>query len=273
MGNEEWQVPSYNLNEFKPKNNKYCVCIPVINEGTKIKKQLEKMRHLTNVIDIIILDGGSTDGSLDDNYLIEMDVRALLTKQDKGKLSAQLRMGFSYAIREQYQGIITVDGNNKDSVESIPDFIQKLEDGFDFVQGSRYVPGGTEVNTPLSRKLAIKLMHAPFISFMAGYHYTDTTNGFRAHSTRMLLDLNLQPFRDVFETYELLGYLSVKAPKLGYRVVEIPVARSYPKGKIPTKISPLRGNWLLIKILLNLFLKKYDSNQNVTMKNAIKEDI
>lgn len=198
-----------------------------------------------------------------------MNVRALLTKQDTGKLSAQLRMGFAYAITEQYQGIITVDGNNKDGVESIPDFIEKLDEGYDFVQGSRYVPGGTEVNTPLSRKLAIKLMHAPFISLMAGFHYTDTTNGFRAHSTRLLLDDRLKPFRDVFDTYELLGYLSVKAPKLGYKVIEIPVSRSYPKGKVPTKISPLRGNLLLIKTLLNLYMNKYDAHQNT--RQSVKE--
>lgn len=253
-----WQVPQYQLRELKPKSHNYCVCIPVINEGIKIQKQLEKLKKLSNQIDIIILDGGSTDGSLNDQVLLENHVRALLTKQDRGKLSAQLRIGFAYSIKQGYKGVITVDGNNKDSVESIPDFIEKLNEGYDFVQGSRYVPGGKEINTPLSRKLAIKLIHAPFISLMAGFHYTDTTNGFRAHSIAFLKDHRLQPFRDVFDTYELLAYISVKAPKLGYKVIEIPVTRSYPKGKVPTKISPLRGNWLLIKILLNLFLKRYD---------------
>lgn len=262
MENVNWQVPKFVLSEYSPKRNKYCVCIPVINEGTKIQKQLEKIKYLSGIVDIIVLDGGSTDGSLNDEFLKEMNVRALLIKKDKGKLSAQLRMGFAYALNEKYQGIITVDGNNKDSVENIPDFIHKLEDGYDFIQGSRYVPGGTEVNTPLSRKLAIKLLHAPFISFMSGYHYTDTTNGFRAHSSTFLLDRRLNIFRDVFETYELLGYLSVNAPRLGYKVIEIPVSRSYPKGKVPTKISPLKGNLLLIKILLNLYLKKYDFNQS-----------
>lgn len=254
----DWQVPKFDLKELKPRSHDYCVCIPVINEGEKIQQQLGKMKGLSGQIDIIILDGGSTDGSLDESILIENNVRSLLTKQDKGKLSTQLRMGFAYAIEQGYKGIVTVDGNNKDSVESIPDFISKLEEGYDFVQGSRYVPGGKEINTPLSRKLAIKLIHAPFISLMAGFHYTDTTNGYRAHSSIFLQDHRLQPFRDIFDNYELLAYLSVKATKLGYKVIEIPVTRSYPKGKVPTKISPLRGNMLLIKTLLNLFFKKYD---------------
>ncbi|ADO58769.1 hypothetical protein PPSC2_22680 [Paenibacillus polymyxa SC2] len=50
---------------------------------------------------------------------------------------------------------------------------------------------------------------------------------------------------------------------------EIPVERSYPKGKIPTKISPLKGNLQLIKILLNLYLHKYDFKNNM---KVIKEE-
>ncbi|MCL9662835.1 glycosyltransferase family 2 protein [Paenibacillus hunanensis] len=260
MIKNNWEVPQFQKKDFFEKRSKYCICIPVINEGEKIKKQLSRMPDLTGKADIIILDGGSTDGSLADDFLRQMNVRTLMTKKDRGKLSAQLRMGFVYAIEEGYEGIITVDGNNKDSVESIPQFIEELEQGFDFVQGSRYVPGGEEVNTPLTRKVAIKLIHAPFISMLAGFRYTDTTNGFRAHSIRLLQDEKLQPFRKEFDTYELLAYLSVKAPRLGYKVKEIPVKRSYPVGKVPTKISPLRGNLLLMKILLNLAFKKYDPN-------------
>jgi hypothetical protein len=56
-------------------------------------------------------------------------------------------------------------------------------------------------------------------------------------------------------TYELLAYLSVRASQLGMKVCEIPVTRVYPRNaRIPTKISFLGGNLLLLKILLkNLF--------------------
>lgn len=69
MLNAEWKIPNYTLIEYKPKANKYCVCIPVINEGEKIQKQLGKLKDFSNIIDIIILDGGSTDGSLGDSFL------------------------------------------------------------------------------------------------------------------------------------------------------------------------------------------------------------
>jgi dolichol-phosphate mannosyltransferase len=224
-----------------------------------------------SIVDVIILDGGSTDNSLSHDILEENNVRALLVKRDKGKLSAQLRIGFAYAISNGYEGIITIDGNNKDSVESIPNFVEELNKGYDFIQGSRYVKGGKEINTPLSRKLAIKLIHAPYLSLLSGFRYTDTTNGFRGHSTKLLLDKELSIFREVFDTYELLAYLSVKAPRLGYKVKEIPVTREYPLGKIPTKISPLKGNFLLIKILFNLLLNKYDKKIDLsnTKKNTL----
>ncbi|WP_309120821.1 glycosyltransferase family 2 protein [Paenibacillus sp.] len=254
----KWDVPAFETLELREKRSKYCICVPVINEGEKIRKQIDKMGHFANDVDIIILDGGSTDGSLEEGFLRKMGVRALLTKRGPGKLSAQLRMGFAYALMEGYEGVITVDGNNKDSIESIPQFILELDNGYDFVQGSRYIPGGVEENTPLSRKLAIRLIHAPFISLIAGFRYTDTTNGYRAHSRRYLAHPEVLPFRDIFNTYELLAYLSVRAPQLHLKVKETPVKRSYPAtGKIPTKISPLRGNMLLMQILWKLARRKY----------------
>lgn len=256
-----WQVPFFRLQEFAPRRTKYCVCVPVINEGERIAKQLAQMKKkaIPEVADILIADGGSADGSLGKKMLNEAGVRALLVKEGPGRLSAQLRMGYAYALQEGYQGIVTIDGNNKDNVEAIVDFIVALDEGYDMVQGSRYLRGGEAINTPVLRKLAVKFIHIPIISLLARFRYTDTTNGFRAYSLDVLIDQQVQPFRDIFSTYELLAYLSVKVPRLGYKVKEIPVKRVYPEqGKIPTKISFLKGNIGLLIILLWLGLGKFD---------------
>ena len=256
------EIPQYKTQEFTLQLKKYCVCIPVINEGDKIRKQLERMSdtNIHNYADIIICDGGSSDGSLDIQFLKTHKVSALLTKEDKGKLSAQLRMGYYYAlIKRNYTGIVTIDGNNKDSVENIIDIIHKLENGYDLVQGSRFTPGGNAINTPLIRHLAVKLIHIPAISYISGFKYTDTTNGFRGYSRKFLEDQQVEPFRNIFDSYELLGYLSVRAPQLGYRVIETHVTRSYPaSGKTPTKISFIKGNSKLISILYDLYKQKYN---------------
>lgn len=254
-----WALPQHSVTELAPKRSRYCVCIPVINEGKKIRKQLELMQPISRQFDVIIADGGSTDGSVELERLSQLNVRTLLVKQDTGKLSAQLRMAFAYVLQQGYDGIITVDGNNKDDISAIPNFAQSLADGFDHVQGSRFIPGGLAINTPLERLLAVRLIHAPSISLAAGYRYTDTTNGFRAYSRRFLLDEKVSPFRSVFMGYELHYYLAIRAAKLGYKVTEIPVTRQYPAtGPTPTKISPIKGNLLVMQTLIQACLGQFD---------------
>lgn len=168
-------------------------------------------------------------------------------------------MGIWWALQRGYEGIITIDGNDKDSIEDVPRFIQKLQEGYDLVQGSRFVKGGRAENTPLIRMISVRLIHAPVISLTARYRFTDTTNAYRAYSARYLTDERVQPLRDIFMTYELLAYLSVRATQIGMRACEIPVMRAYPKtGRIPTKIRSFRGNGELLKILFKNAMGAYD---------------
>ena len=258
-GRQNWELPGYRTLEFHEKRTKYCVCIPVINEGEKIIKQLQRMTEAALGADIILTDGGSTDCSMEPELLRSLGVRTLLTKTGTGKLSAQMRIFFAYAMEQGYEGVVTIDGNGKDGVAAIPSFMRALDTGYGFVQGSRYVPGGVEENTPLDRKLGLKLLHAPLISLAARFRYTDTTNGFRAFSRRFLLDPAVQPFRAVFDTYNLHYYLSIRAPRLGFKVQELPVTRCYPKtGPTPSKISGLGGKWAIIKLLFAAVMGRYN---------------
>ncbi len=254
-------VPAFAYYEYEQKRKEYVVLIPVINEGERILKELYRAykHQIADHADIVICDGGSTDGSLEERRLRKLSVNTLLVKKDKGKQGAQLRMGIYWALRRGYKGVITIDGNHKDSIEDVPRFIRKLEEGYDLVQGSRFVRGGRAVNTPLVRNIAVRLIHAPVISLTAGQRFTDTTNAYRAYSARYLSDDRVAPLRDIFMTYELLAYLSVRATQLGYRACEIPVTRAYPRrGKTPTKISFLKGNSELMKILFRNFLGAYN---------------
>ncbi len=257
---EGWQVPSFVTPLWLGRRQPWCVVIPVINEGQRIANQLSKMAALGihEIADIVIVDGGSTDGSLALDTLQPLGVRGLLTKTGPGKLSAQLRVAYAFALDQGYEGIITIDGNDKDDPEAIPRFIRALVDGVDFVQASRFIEGGVAVNTPASRDLAIRFVHAPMLSFFSGFSWTDTTQGYRAYSRRMLLDGRISPFREVFSTYELLAYLSYRAPRLGFRCVELPTSRRYPEGEVPTKISSFRGNLSVLRVLVKACLGHYN---------------
>jgi len=252
------EVPAYDIHELQPRRTRYAVLIPVINEGERLLNQLRRMEFLLGRGDIIIGDGGSKDTSGDPAVLRDYPVRALLVKTGPGKLSSQMRMLLDYGIKEGYEGFVFVDGNGKDGVEAIPSFFEALDEGFDYIQGSRYIPGGEEVNTPWDRKLGVALLHAPLISLAARFRFTDTTNGFRALSRRVVLDSRVQPFRDVFDTYNLHYYLSVRIPRLGFRVKELPVRRVYPaNGRTPSKIGGVRMKLKIFQLLILAVLGRY----------------
>ena len=256
----KWEIPNYEINLWNDKKNSYCVIIPVINEGDRIKMLLQSMSELKIhlVADIIIIDGGSNDGSLDLALLMEFNVSGLLTKTGLGKLGAQLRCGYSFALDMGYKGIITIDGNNKDKPDPIIQFISALKDGYDFVQASRFVKGGVGINTPILRWLAIRLIHAPILSLFSGFKWTDTTQGFRGYSRQMLLDEKISLFRDLFQEYELLAYLNYRAPLLNFKCIEMATTRIYPNGIVPTKIKGINGQFKLFITLFQTCFKKFN---------------
>ena len=143
-------------------------------------------------------------------------------------------------------------------MDTLPLFARALDEGFGYVQASRFLPGGHAENTPLSRWLAIRLIHAPALSLGAGVWLTDTTQGYRAYSSAYLLDPRTQPFRGVFQRYELLAYLTVRASQIGYKVKEIATSRIYPADEaIPTKISGVRALWDLLMVVMRTLLRTY----------------
>jgi dolichol-phosphate mannosyltransferase len=257
-----WQVPSYSEDIFAPKFHRFCLVIPVINEGDRIRGQLTLIAKENLPIDVVVADGGSTDGSLAESFVRTAGVRAVLTKTGPGKLSAQLRMAYAWCIKQGYEGIVTIDGNGKDGVEAIAEMIMKLKEGYDYIQGSRYLPGGVAENTPFERTVANRFIHAPLLSLAGRHWFTDTTNGFRAYSRRYLLDPRVVPFRDVFQRYELLFYLTARAGQIGMRVGHIAVQRRYPHNTAtPTKISGFGGKFDVLKQTINVALGKFSPDR------------
>jgi hypothetical protein len=254
----QWELPAFETLEFSPKKTKYCFVVVCLNEGDRLRNQLARMQARADAADIIVADGRSRDGSTDPEFLRRNQVRTLLVTDEPG-LSTATRMGLAYAIDQGYAGVVTVDGNGKDGIEALPEFISALDDGFDFVQGSRFRKGGYCKNTPIDRYLGVRLIMSPILSLGSGFFYTDPTNAFRACSTKFLMDPQLQPFRNLFIRFNLQLYLVYQAARLGYRVKEIPVRRVYPdRGPTPTKITSVRLKIINVLEMLLVALGAYN---------------
>lgn len=249
------QLPTFEVQTWRGRTARWCVVIPVIDEGERFTRLLARMSALALPADVIITDGGSRDGSLD---ALDPVVRGVLVKTGPGRLGAQLRVAYAFALDQGYHGVVTIDGNGKDDPEGIPRVLDALAGGYDLVQASRFVPGGVAENTPILRTIAIRGVHAPLLRLSSSYPWTDTTQGFRGYSRTLLEHPRIDLFRDVFDGYELLPYVSRRAPLLGLRCTEVPSRRSYPAGAIPTKIRGIRGNLDVLGALLGAVSGRYD---------------
>ena len=87
---------------FQEKSSSIALIIPVLNEGTRIRNQLTRLKKYSEIIDIIIVDGKSSDNALDEVFLESVEVTAILTKEEKYPegLSTQLRIGYFWCLKK-----------------------------------------------------------------------------------------------------------------------------------------------------------------------------
>jgi dolichol-phosphate mannosyltransferase len=253
-----FEIPKHEVREFSERKTPFCMCPIVYNEGDRFRRQIREMSKNGKLADILVAERRGNDGSTAPDFLQANGVRALLTTDEAGGAAA-IRMVFHYALREGYEGVVLIDGNGKDGVEALPRFLEQLDAGMDFVQGSRFMRGGVHKNTPLFRKIGIKFIMTPLLWLGGGFWYTDSTNGFRGYSRRLLEDPRVEPLRGCFTHFNLQYYLSLMAPKLGLKIVEIPTVRVYPDdGSTPTKVIGFRQNFLAFWEMVLVVCGKYN---------------
>jgi dolichol-phosphate mannosyltransferase len=167
---------------------------------------------------------------------------------------------FQYALDHGYDALVIQAGNDKDDPLQIPSLLAPLQnDSADFVQGSRYLDGGQFGNMPAYRVLGTRLIHPLIFSVAARKRVTESTNGFRAFRTAILRDPRIDWRQDWLDRYELEPYLMLKAIRLGYRHVEVPVTKVYPpRQQGYTKMRPGIDWWSIVRpvVYLGLGLKK-----------------
>jgi hypothetical protein len=254
----EWAVPPADVREYAPRRSQYCIVTTAWDEGERSLHQYREMTPYTADHDFIVVNRGSFLPSQGEAAHRQLNINAILDVATPGQ-SPAYRAGLAWALRRGYEGIVIVDSNGKDGMDALPRFFASLADGYDLVQGSRFMAGGHHENTPLIRQFAIRAVIPGLLWAGCGTWYTDQSVGFKAFSRRFLLDPRVQPFREIFTGYSILPYLNYAAPRHGFRVVQIPTSRCYPEdGTIPTKLNSTRQMLVLLLDYVRASARRFD---------------
>jgi len=238
------------------------VCPIAFNENVKIKSVIERLLASSAVTraDVLIMDDGSTDATT--SVIRSYAGRGIATLRHPVRrgVGAAIRSAIDHARQKGYTAIVIMAGNDKDNPDEIPRLVDPIvQEGFDLVQGSRYLGQPQPVgHMPLYRRWATRL-HPWLLSFFTGRRLTDSTNGFRAIRLSIFNDRHIDLTQPWLDHYELEPYILFKAIKLGYRFKEVAVTKIYPPKKLGyTKMRPLIGWWSILRpvIYLGLGIKK-----------------
>lgn len=225
------------------------------NEAAKVERMAGRLR--AGLVDeFVAIDDGSTDDGPD--ILRRHGIHVI--SQAHAGAGAAIKTAVRYGLEHGYDLLVVMAGNNKDDPEEIPRLLKPIvADGCDYVQGSRFLPGGASPHLPLFRRLAIILLSILFRLY-TWQRCTDLTNGFRAYRLSLFSDPRINIWQDWLDTYEYEYYVHWKAYTLGYKVTEVPVTKSYPaqRGVSYSKIRPFSGWWSMLRpfVLLALRIKK-----------------
>lgn len=224
--------------------------LPLFNEGPAAADLVRRMPaavDLTFVVD---------DGSTDDGPALAKAAGARLIHLDRHRgIGAAIRSGLDAAREAGCDVAVVMAASGKDRPEEVPLLLERIDEGYDYVQGSRFMSGGVSVNLPLARAVLIHVFTLVF-RMLTGFGGTDVTNGFRAYRLALLDDPGVRIHQEWLDRYELEYYIHWKAITLGYRIVEVPVSKTYPDRKRGySKIRPVIDWWHMVRPALLLALR------------------
>jgi dolichol-phosphate mannosyltransferase len=237
----------------KTSNPKVLVAVFCFNENVKIERTLSRF-PAERCYDLIVMNDGSNDDSV--KRIKKFPDVGIVSHSENRGAGASIRTVHQYALNKGYDVLALVAGNDKDDPLQIPRLIKPImEHGYDYIQGSRYLMGGSYGKMPVYRVIASKYVHPLLFSLITRRRITDSTNGFRAHRTSLLRDNRINLDQDWLNKYELEPYFFYKVIKSGYKVKEVPVSKIYPPKDLGyTKMRPILGWWSILKPLLFLGL-------------------
>ncbi len=222
------------------------VIVPVFNEENNISKLLNKIEsNITHQDEIIIVDDGSTDGT----YNEIKDLNHTIIKHDTNLGKGRAIINAIKVAKGDL--IIMIDGDGQDDPAEISKIINGINQGYDFVIGSRFVE---DKDKKIKRftKTALSTINwfgnkslTIMINLLFNLNIKDTQSGFKCIKTSEIKKFNL-----VSSRYEIETEIIIKSKRNGLKILEVPVHRYERKNGISNLFDIPFGRLIfLIKVL------------------------
>jgi len=214
------------------------VVLPTYNERDNVRGLLGAVRDTVPAADVLVIDDNSPDGTAElvEATAADLGQIKLVVRPRKRGLGTAYREGFTVALDEGYDVIVSMDVDWSHDPSVLPDLIGLIEGGADVAIGSRYVPGGATVDWPLHRRVLSRWGNR-YTSFVLRLGINDCTSGYRAYRATALRAI--EPATTTAEGYAFLTELVRRHERHGHTMAETPIVfadRRYGTSKMSTRI-------------------------------------
>lgn len=232
---------------------KTIIVMPVANEESTMGQILDEILELPydNLYIYPVVDNYSKDRTeeiIREREKISDRVKCIFYQESTGVISCYLE-GFRQALADGAERILEMDGGGSHKPAEIPQFLEKMEEGYDCVWGSRFMEGGSMKEQPLYRRILSQ--GGTFLSnFVLGTKLKDMTSGFEGFQRKVLENMNLENFLSTGHMYQT----EMRYYCRNLKTIEVPIhyvgTASSLKGSSVTEalklLFQLKGNEVLI---------------------------
>lgn len=215
--------------------DKATIIVPAYNEEKRIGDVVRGLQDCCpdDRYHVLVVDDGSTDHT---NIRATRAGAAVLRRAENRGVGAAIRYGM---VTTPEDIIVVFAGDGQHNPCDVGRLVRKLDEGFEFVQGNRYLPGARNVDQPLLSWLGCRI-HSILFGILVGRHCGDPTNGIRAFRKGAVLAAGGPVlFSGSLDRYGFETYLRSLAMR-SLRYSEIPVTVTYHGS---SKMRPVR-DWL-----------------------------
>lgn len=228
---------------------KTIIVMPVANEEETMASVIDKILALPydNLYLYPVIDNYSKDRTEEiiRSYESTGRVKCIFYEQSTGVISCYLE-GYRRALADGAECVLEMDGGGSHNPDEIPQFIEKLEEGYDCVWGSRFVAGGDISNHPLYRRI-LSSGGTILANLVLGTKLKDMTSGFEAFKAEVLEQFDFDKFLSTGHMYQTEMRFYCRK----YNTVEVPI--HYIGGSSSLKFKAVKE---ALKILFQL--KKHE---------------